>query len=77
MFTVINVFLNGHCFSTVLDTEETSLTDDEDYLEASGELVDLQEERLFHFSFADGSGGAVDQYGPGDEQIISDIDFIV
>jgi hypothetical protein len=51
-----------------------SLTDDEDYLEASGELVDLQEERLFHFSFADGSGGAVDQYGPGTRrQIIANI----
>jgi hypothetical protein len=65
LFTVINFFENGQCFSTVLDTEETSLTDDEDYLEASGELVDLQEERLIHFSFADGSGGAVDRYGPG------------
>jgi hypothetical protein len=72
--------LYRQCFSTVLDTEETSLTDDEDYLEASGELVDLQEERLFHFSFADGSGGAVDQYGPGarsDKQINSDKEFLI
>jgi hypothetical protein len=30
-----------------------------------GELVDQKEERLFRFLNADGSGSAVDQYGPG------------